>query len=292
MSEEVERLPLNEDDIHTIASIIKEGRDFEQWLALVNKDAIVSERRDFKEQYEWLKKKMLKGTEVKAYRELKGQFERFLMAILECIGNEAVMFNLINGMRGYFWVWQFCRLLGLNWTYRCHWYEKHEPFGAASYGGGYESPVWRSPCPDISFRAGGMAPLLYDPDDRVLIEDDETVRETTIHAEIKHLSKDYNGRYVIEDATLRKVQNYADHEPCILYWFIVHDYSELGAWTTELRPRDWYVADFKILGKGKPESEIFSRKTRWSSQSGKSWEVSKFVPLVKWLPGLRGKDET
>lgn len=271
--------------IDRVSQVIAKGEEgFRDWLTYANDELLKLEKQNIQKQYEgYFKKFITGGVDVQVYKDTRGEFEKFLMGIWECVYSHHYQAaeNLAHAMLGMFWEFQFCRLSDEHNLF-VYWFSKWEPLGTPRLGTGANIVEWGKPTPDVMF----IAP-----------------HNKWIFGEIKHtFAIDVKGRfdgrlsdeaYMLRPSEHWRIKQLVKINPLIPFWLIIHQPEQLGRWGTESKAEDWVVADFSKLTK--PEADIGSPygRTTWVQEHGAYyWAKSDFVPLIDALKELGNAEKS
>ncbi|MCJ7575172.1 MAG: hypothetical protein MUO80_00540 [Dehalococcoidia bacterium] len=258
--------------IDKVSQLVAKGeKGFKEWLAHVNTKVLDDERMNIQKQYEdYFKGIITRGVDVEVYRQVKGEFEKLLMGIGECIDRHELMAaaNLVGGMLGMFWELQFCRLLGKQGLL-IYWFQKWEPLGTPRFGTGIDFVSWGIPTPDVMFF---------------------TDNNCWVFGEIKHVfsldvGEEFDGAlgkeaYMLRPSEYRRIKRLKKKQPPIPYWLIIHQPERLGKWATVGELQDWIVGDTDDLGKAVLCNESPYGRTTWVNERGAyHWAKEAFTPL-------------
>jgi hypothetical protein len=224
-----DRFQLTVQQINKVNEFLEGEEGFKDWLAYVNAKVLEDEWRNIQTQYEsYFKKYITQGSDVDVYRETKGEFERLLIGIWQCVEQKQskAAYNLVNAVLGMFWELQFCSLLGRDGI-AVYWFQKWEPLGTPRFGWGANIPTGGYSTPDVMFMA----------DDKYWV-----------FAEIKHVATvtgpSGEEGFMLRPTEYRRIQRLRKCSPPIPYWLVINNADRLSKWATVNDGQDWLVWNF------------------------------------------------
>lgn len=261
-----------------------DSESFKKFLKHIDEEMILNEQADIKSKIAKMTatlddENLVRISDLSVIKEIKGEFEFSLKAILECVGKRdyEVVCHFIGALQGAYWETMFCYLFAFvpgigEFKKGVHRFQKWQRLGAGRLADGTTGLRHTAVLPDVLF----------------------TIQGQWVMAEIKHetpTTKEHPSApldcYGMSEKDYERIRKLSEIKPSIPYWFIVHDHTRIGKWSIESEPIDWLTADFRKLGKpimGEGAKAI----TSWSPEPRAYWSKNKFNSLDDALRALSG----
>jgi hypothetical protein len=246
---------------------------------------IPREHENIKEKIAWMAKYLDDENfnrigDLSVIKEIKGEFEYLLKAILECTQKDdyEVACIFATSLLGAFWENMFCEqfayIPGSAKTKKgVHRFQKWQRLGPGRLADGVDELRHTAVLPDVLFTIYGQWVFA------------EIKNETPTTEEHKNAPPDCYGMSLKD---YERAKELGKIERPIPIWFIVHDHSRQGKWSIENESIDWRAGNFAKLG-APIEGEGAKAVTSWKKEPERRayWSKDKFDNLVDALESLK-----